>query len=95
MTTISASEARQTLPAQLDRVPAGEQVAISRPGRIVAMLVHPDAVRPPRTAAAWRDADALAELLEAARATPLRTARMTRDRVDELVEAVHADRAGR
>lgn len=57
-----------------------------------AQSAQPDAQHPPRTASAWRDADALAELLEGARVAPLRSARMTPERVDELVEAARAGR---
>ncbi|WP_434056376.1 type II toxin-antitoxin system Phd/YefM family antitoxin [Georgenia sunbinii] len=57
MVTISASVARQTLPAQLDRVEAGEEVAITRHGRVVAVLVRPDALRARRAPEAWRQAD--------------------------------------
>ena len=43
MPTVSVGTVRQTLPAQLDCVERGEQVAITRCGRVVAVLVSPDA----------------------------------------------------
>lgn len=94
MTTVSASEARQTLPAQLDRVEAGEQVRITRHGRVVAVLVSPDALRSPRAAAAWAAADAIGARLEAARRRPL-TPGISVERADELVQEVYADRQAR
>ncbi len=95
MSTITASEARQTLPAQLDRVEAGEQVAITRHGRVVAILVHPATLRTQRAAAAWAEADALAARIAEAGKQPLRPAPMTAERVQELVGAIYADRADR
>lgn len=47
MKTVTISVARQTLPAQIDRVIAGGQVAITRRGEIVAVLVSPDQVKTP------------------------------------------------
>lgn len=95
MATVSASTARQTLPAQLDRVEAGEEVAITRHGRVVAVLVSPDQLRARRTTGAWEGADALSHRLEASRQEPLRPARMSAERVEELVKDVRAGRHGR
>ena len=52
MTTISVSDARRTLPAQIDLVQAGERVEITRHGQIVAVLVHPSVLR-----SCWRRPD--------------------------------------
>ena len=92
---ISASVARQTLPAQLDRVEAGEEVAITRHGRVIAVLVRPDVLRSRRAASAWGAADRVGALLEAARETPLRATGVTADRAEELVRAVDVSRSRR
>lgn len=94
MTTISASAARQTLPAQLDRVEAGEEVRITRHGRVVAVLVSPERLRPKRADLAWARADEIAAALEHARGVPLEPA-VDDGRAEELVAALYADRAGR
>ena len=97
MPTVSASEARQTLPAQLDRVEAGEQVAITRHGRVVAVMVRPDALRSSRTADAWGMADVIAERLAQARAHPSAStaAAISAERAEELVRAADRERADR
>jgi len=95
MVTISASTARQTLPAQLDRVAQGEEVSITRHGRVVAVLISPDALRARRAPQAWDRADRLATRLENARSEPLRTARIESSRADELVDEVQASREQR
>lgn len=95
MSTVTASEARQTLPAQLDRVEAGEEVAITRHGRVVAVLVHPNTLRARRTQAAWEAADAIAERLARARTQPLPPASIGQDRAEELVHAIRRARAAR
>ena len=92
MSTISASVARQTLPAQLDRVEQGEEVAITRHGRVVAVLVRPDLLKTRRAPAAWAQADHIDALLQRARAEPLQPPSLDPERADELVEAVRADR---
>ncbi len=95
MTTISASAARQTLPAQLDRVEAGEEVAITRHGRVVAVLINPETLARHHAAAAWRQADSYAALFERARSEPVQSAVISEDRADELIEAIHSDRSRR
>jgi prevent-host-death family protein len=95
VSTISASAARQTLPAQLDRVERGEEVAITRHGRVVAVLVRPDALKVRRAPEAWNRADHIDALLEAARSEPLRNPAVSAERAEELVEAIHADRSAR
>ncbi|MBB2892489.1 type II toxin-antitoxin system Phd/YefM family antitoxin [Flexivirga oryzae] len=95
MTTVSASEARQTLPKQLDRVEAGDEVAITRHGRVVAVLVHPDVLRRRRAGAAWDEADRIGELLAEARAEPIRPPVISSKRAEDLLASVRRDRAGR
>lgn len=92
MVTVSASAARQTLPAQLDRVEAGEQVAITRHGRVVAVIVPPGALRSRRALDAWNAADSIAALLDRAREAKS-VAALTPERADELVAAIDADRS--
>ncbi|WOQ15716.1 type II toxin-antitoxin system prevent-host-death family antitoxin [Raineyella sp. W15-4] len=93
--SISASVARQTLPTQLDRVEAGEEVAITRHGRVVAVLVRPDVLTARRAPEAWNRADRIGALLESARSAPLRPPAISPERAEELVEAVRADRSAR
>lgn len=95
MSTISASTARQTLPAQLDRVEKGEEVAITRHGRVIAVLVRPDVLEIRRAPEAWSQADRVDALLQKARTEPLRAPALDPDRADELIEGVRADRASR
>lgn len=95
MSTISASAARQTLPTQLDRVEAGEEVAITRHGRVIAVLVHPDVLKARRAPEAWSQADRIGGLLERARGEPLRPPALSPERAEELAEAVRAARSAR
>ena len=95
MTVVTASQARQTLPAQLDRVENGEQVEITRHGRVVAVLVSPAALGPRRAPEAWGQAQRIEELLAQARAVPLPAPAITASRADELVKAVRAGRQAR
>ncbi|MDQ0727701.1 type II toxin-antitoxin system Phd/YefM family antitoxin [Microbacterium sp. W4I20] len=95
MSTVSASIARQSLPAQLDRVEAGEEVSITRHGRVVAVLVRPDVLAARRSTPAWEAADRIDALLTRARSEPLKTAALSPERAEELIESVRADRADR
>lgn len=92
MATISASTARQSLPAQLDRVQAGEEIEITRHGRVVAVLVSPQVLKVRRAPEAWSRAEAIGVRLAQARGEPLREAALTPERAEHLVEAVRADR---
>ena len=74
MASISASEARATLPELLSRVEDGEEVTITRHGRPVAVLIRPDALRTRRAGAALDDANRVHELLTEAAARPCRRA---------------------
>ncbi|MDX8153697.1 type II toxin-antitoxin system Phd/YefM family antitoxin [Patulibacter brassicae] len=95
MSTISASAARQTLPAQLDRVEAGEEVEITRHGRVVAVLVSPETLRARRAPEAWRRADEVDALLARARDAPLRAPALSAERAEELVADVRDGRSVR
>ena len=93
MPTVSASVARQSLPAQLDRVEAGEEVAITRHGRVVAVLVRPDVLASRRASAAWSQADRIGELIDRARHRPLCQPTLGHERADELVAGIDAARS--
>lgn len=93
MTTISASKARQSLPAQLDRVEAGDEVAITRHGRVVAILINPEQLARHRAAEAWRQADSYGALLSQAREEPLKSAPVSTQRAEELVGEIRTDRS--
>lgn len=95
MSIISASAARQTLPAQLDRVEAGEEVSITRHGRVVAVLVRPDVLVARRATAAWRAADRIEALLTRAKSESLASPVVTTERADALIESIDSDRDAR
>ncbi len=69
--SVTASEARALLPQLLDRVLAGEEVTITRHGRAAAVLVRPDTLRVRRADGAAAAVEAVREVLEAGRRSPL------------------------
>lgn len=71
MTTITASEARAALPQLLDRVEAGEEITITRHGRVVATLLSPGALVSRRADRALAAADRVRQLLAKGRATDI------------------------
>lgn len=95
MSTITVSTARQTLPEQLDRVEAGEEVSITRHGRVIAVLVRPDVLKARRATKAWAEADRIASLLDVAHSEPLPHPAISPERAEELIEAVRDARSGR
>lgn len=95
MSKISVSAARQSLPEQLDRVEAGEEVSITRHGRVVAVLVSPDVLRARRASKAWDEAGRIATLLGSARSSPLQLPAISPERAEELVATVQDERSGR
>lgn len=95
MSTISVSAARQTLPQQLDRVEAGEEVSITRHGRVIAVLVRPDVLKARRADKALSEADRIANLLDSARSDPLPRPVISPERAEELIQAVRDGRSGR
>ncbi|WP_165310856.1 type II toxin-antitoxin system Phd/YefM family antitoxin [Microbacterium protaetiae] len=95
MAVVSASTARQTLPHLLDRVGEGEEIEITRHGHVVAVIVNPTALAARRARRAWESADEIGELLEAARARPVRRAVLSAGRADQLVADVRRGRAAR
>jgi prevent-host-death family protein len=95
MATISATDARASLPALLDRVAAGDEVTITRHGRPVAVLVRPDALRARRAGAAWAAAEVVRERLAEGRTRSLSVGTgIDPDRAEDLVADVRAGRAG-
>ena len=95
MSTITVSTARQTLPQQLDRVEAGEEVSITRHGRVIAVLVRPDVLKARRADKALSEADRIARLLDSARSGPLPRPIISPERAEELIKAVRDGRSGR
>lgn len=94
MDSVTASVARQTLPALLDRVEAGEEVRITRHGRVVAVMIDPKRLRSPRAAELWKAADELGARLEAARSEPLEGSLSAGD-AEELVAWIREGRDSR
>lgn len=95
-TSISASEARASLPHLLDRVEAGDEVTITRHGQPVAVLIRVDAVRVRRADAALAVAAEIRQALADARRRPLAaTGGPSAARADELVAEVASGRARR
>lgn len=64
---MNVSEARAALPRLLDRVEAGEEIEVTRHGKVVAVLVRPDALHTRRARSALVAAAALEERLQQAR----------------------------
>ncbi len=96
MSSVTVSEARATLPQLLDRVLAGEEVTITRHGQPVAVVVRPDALRVRRAERALAGAQAVRELLERGRSTPLAPeGSISREWAEELIAEVRAGRASR
>ena len=95
MPMITASVARQTLPAQLDLVEAGEEVAITRHGRVVAILIQPEALARRRAAGLWAEADRIGEMLEKARREPLNVGSISAERAEELIRDIQESRSAR
>jgi prevent-host-death family protein len=96
VSTMSSSEARAALPEILDRVLAGEEVTITRHGRAVAVIVHPDALRVRRADRALADAERLRDLLHHGRTLRLQDApALSAERADQLAAELAATRSAR
>ena len=94
MDSISVSAARAELPSLLTRVEEGEEVAITRHGRPVAVLISPDALRV-RRASVLREADLLHRLVESAGESPPGDAPgLTTAAAEQLVAHIRAARDG-
>jgi antitoxin (DNA-binding transcriptional repressor) of toxin-antitoxin stability system len=92
VTTISASDARATLPELLSRVDEGEEITITRHGRAVAVLVRPDALRSRRIGPLLDKAEDLDRQLAQARAKPLPQDGLSSQRGEELVRDTRRNR---
>jgi prevent-host-death family protein len=96
MVTLTVSEARAGLPDLLNRVEDGEEITITRHGRVVAVLVRPDMLRARRAERALADAEQIHQLLAAARTTPLTgSGGVSADRAEDLIAEVRAGRRAR
>lgn len=96
MVTLTASEARATLPDLLTRVEGGEEVVITRHGHPVAVVVRPDVLRTRRATPATANAERIQQLLTSAAATALpRKTGLTGKRAEELIAEIRAARAAR
>ena len=84
------------MPALLDRVVAGEEVTITRHGQPVAVVVRPDALRSRRTERAFAAAQAIHELVERGRNTPLsKSGSLSAEWAEELIGEIRAGRDSR
>lgn len=91
--TVTATAARSSLPAILERVAKGGEIVITRHGRPVAVIIHPDALRVRRNEALFDAADDVADLLDEAAATDLADAPvLTTQQADERVRELRASR---
>lgn len=91
---VTASEARAALPRLLDRVEAGEEIELTRHGKVVAVLVRPDVLHTRRARLVLARAAALEERLQRARERAWSDGNtITVDRALELVAEIDADRS--
>ena len=96
MTSLSASEARATLPDLLNRVEDGEEITITRHGRPVAVLIRPDALRVRHADVVLGEAAQIHNLLAEAATTPLPEGTgLTEQRAEELIAEIRASRDAR
>lgn len=70
-------------------------MAITRHGRVIAVLVRPDVLRTRRAPTAWGEADRIADLLDSARGVPLPRPAISPERAEMLAETVREGRDGR
>ncbi len=93
---VAATEARATLPALLDRVERGEEITLTRHGRAVAVIVHPDTLRARRLGGVHDQVAQLDALMEIARTTPSTQPAAKPDGwADQRVDELRADREAR
>jgi antitoxin (DNA-binding transcriptional repressor) of toxin-antitoxin stability system len=92
MVTLTASQARASLPGLLTRVENGEEVTITRHGRPVAVLVRPDVMRA-RAHVVIEDAARIHELVDLAGAAELPAEPgLSAARAEELISSIRAGR---
>jgi prevent-host-death family protein len=93
---VSVSVARARLPDLIRLVEDGDEVTITRHGRPIAVLIHPDALKHRHAGAALDNAARIHEILEGARATALPApAGLTAERAEELIAEIKAGREAR
>ena len=91
--TMTVSEARATWAELLDHVLQGDEVTLTRHGRPVAVVVHPDLLRVRRADDAVATAERLRRRMEEARRRPLSPGMViTADWADEHVAEIQAGR---
>jgi prevent-host-death family protein len=96
MTEMSSTEARAGLAALLDWVEAGEEVAITRHGKVVAVVVRPEALRSRRVEEAMAASVVVGDRIAEARTKPLiLNPGISEARAEELIAAIRADRDAR
>ena len=95
MVSVTASEARATLPQLLTRVEAGEEIVLTRHGRQIAVIVRPDVLRVRRAGPALDAAAQIHDRLEAARHAPLPDRGLTPSQADKMIAEVRSGRDGR
>jgi antitoxin (DNA-binding transcriptional repressor) of toxin-antitoxin stability system len=96
VTTVSATDARASLPELLDRVEAGEEITITRHGRQVAVLSQPGVKRNRAAEQAIADSDWVGELLRRGRSSPIGSGPgLSLEYAEDLLAEVRASRNAR
>jgi antitoxin (DNA-binding transcriptional repressor) of toxin-antitoxin stability system len=95
MVSVTASEARATLPQLLNRVEAGEEIVLTRHGRQIAVILRPDALRIRRAGPALDAAAEIRDRLQAARRAPLPSQGLTPRQADSLIAEIRSGRDSR
>lgn len=96
LSEMSISEARAALPQLLDRVSAGAEITITRHGKPVAVLVHPDSLRSRRADQAFTAAATVRDILEAGKNAQLSaSSTLSEERAEALIAEIQAGRSAR
>jgi antitoxin (DNA-binding transcriptional repressor) of toxin-antitoxin stability system len=91
---MTVSEARAGLPQILASVALGDEVTITRHGKVVAVVVRPDTLRVRRADAALEVAGAVRDLLRSGRTTRLGSLpTLTEARAEELITNARSGRS--
>jgi prevent-host-death family protein len=94
MASMSVSDLRAQLRNAMERVEAGEEIEITRDGRVAAVLVHPSRLRHIARTRALRGAERLRQQLEEARRKPWPPTGpgLSTEYADELIRWIRAGR---
>ena len=93
MDELTVSEARARLPEILDRIERGEEIAITRHGRPVAVMVGPDKLRVRRGETTIDKAREIGRMIEEARHQPLGPGTpVDPEYAEEWIAEIRADR---